>query len=266
MSERVTVFSIVIALLVLAAALRFYDLGAWPYSGDETSTLHEEQVLFHAVSAPRESQAYRLPHVIPLSYLAFHVSLTLFGDNEWGSRVVVALLGCLSVALVFVCLDGPMSRAAAIVAAVLVALMPEHVMHSQETRFYMVAAFFAFASLLAGARILGPRRAFFSTVACCLIFLAVLSHTFLLVLLPLILVAVIAGCYAEKRPVPRSVWVVFAVAAASMTIFFALYLWPLLHGWNQHESWGYSPIHAILASIVMIGWPTTLLVVIGCAR
>src|SRR4029077_17841255 len=105
------------------AALRFYGLGAWPYSGDETATLNEERVLFHAADVPRETQAYRLSHAIPLSYLAFHISHTLFGDDERGTLVVVALLGSLSVALVFLFLDGPMPRVAALVAAVLVALM-----------------------------------------------------------------------------------------------------------------------------------------------
>jgi hypothetical protein len=57
---------------------------------------------------------------------------------------------------------------------------------------------------------------------------------------------------------------VFAAAAAVLAVFFLLYLRPLLRGWNQGESWGYSPLHAILASIVSIGWPTALLSALGC--
>jgi hypothetical protein len=264
MSERARVISTVGALLLLATALRFYDLGVWPYSGDETATLNEERVLFHAADVPRETQAYRLSHAIPMSYLAFHISHTLFGDDERGTRVVVALLGSLSVALVFLLLDGPTPRVAAIVAAVLVALMAQHVLHSQETRFYMVAAFFAFASLLTGARILGRQSTVYAVLTCCLAFFAVLSHSLLVVLLPLIFLAVCAGFYVNRQPVPRPVVLVFAIAATITVMFFTLYLRPLLHGWNQGEAWGYSPVHAIFASIVMIGWPTALLVVVGC--
>jgi hypothetical protein len=83
--------AVIIALL--AAVLRFYDLGAWPYSGDETASLHEEDVLFHGAQVSHDSQAYRLPHLIPTSYLALHISHALFGRDEWGTRVVVALLG-----------------------------------------------------------------------------------------------------------------------------------------------------------------------------
>jgi hypothetical protein len=263
--EKMRFFATGAALLLLAAALRFHDLGVWPYSGDETATLHEEKVLFHSDTEPRDSQTYRLSHAIPASYFAFHISHTLFGGDERGTRVVIALLGSLSVVLVFVLLEGPMPRTVAIVAAVLVALMPQHVLHSQETRFYMVAAFFAFACLLTGARILGRRSTLFASLTCCLAFLAVLSHSFLVVLLPLVFFAVCAGVYAHKQPVPRSVWFIFAIAAAIMVSFFTLYVRPLLHGWNEGEAWGYSAIHAVFASIVMIGWPIALMAVVGLA-
>src|SRR4029077_12826693 len=126
--------AVIIALL--AAVLRFYDLGAWPYSGDETASLHEEEVLFHGAQVSHDSQAYRLPRLIPTSYLALHISHALFGRDEWGTRVVVALLGVLSVVLVFwLLVIVSVSRTVATVAAVLVALLPQHVLHSQETRF-----------------------------------------------------------------------------------------------------------------------------------
>ncbi|HXW75187.1 MAG TPA: glycosyltransferase family 39 protein [Steroidobacteraceae bacterium] len=264
MSDRAQVWSGVLLLLALAAALRFSDLGAWPYSGDETATLEEERALFHTAGAPPASPSYRLSHAIPLSYLAFHVSHTLFGDTERGTRVVVATLGCLSVVLVFLLLDGPLPRATAIVAALLVALMPQHVLHSQETRFYMVAAFFGFVALLTGGRILERHSELFAALTSCLIFLAMLCHTLLVVLLPLVFLAICAGFYARGQLVPRAVLLIFGIAAAAMALFATVYLRPLLQGWNQTESWGYSPSHALLASIVMIGWPTTLLAVVGC--
>src|SRR5579863_1781334 len=116
---RPLVLALVIALL--ATGLRFYDLGVWPFSGDETATLHEEAVLFHGVHVPQDSQAYRLPHLIPASYLALHISHELFGRDEWGTRVVVALLGVFSVVLVYWLLSGALSRTVATVTAVLVA-------------------------------------------------------------------------------------------------------------------------------------------------
>jgi hypothetical protein len=47
MNDRQRVFLAAVLLLLLATALRFYDLGKWPYAGDEFATLNEERVLFH---------------------------------------------------------------------------------------------------------------------------------------------------------------------------------------------------------------------------
>lgn len=262
-TKKIQFVTIALALTLFAAVLRFHSLGAWPYSGDETATLQEENVLFHAQEVSHDSQEYRLPHLIPVSYLVFHISHTLFGLDEWGMRVVIALLGTLSVGLVFVLLDGPMPRATAIATALLVAFMPQHVVHSQEARFYMVAAFFAFACLLVGARILWGRSTLYAILACCLALLAVLTHTLLVILLPLVFVAVCAGAYAERRSIPLAVTLAFAMAAAAVGAFLALYVRPLVQGWNQGETWGYSPVHALFASIVMIGWPIALLAVVG---
>lgn len=261
MSARVATFATAAVLLLLAAGLRFYHLGAWQYAGDELAAVDEERVLFHAAPAPRDSQEYRLPHAVPLGYLAIHVSHTLFGDGERGTRVVSALLGTLSVVLVFLLFDGP--RITAMVTAALVALMPAHVLFSQMTRFYMVACFLSFAALLTGARITGPRGTTFAALACCLAFLAALAHSVLIALLPLIFIAMCAGFCAQRRAVSRAVWLVFALATLVTIAFVALYLWPLLRGWNQGEAWGYSPTHAVLASVVMLGWSTTLLAAVG---
>jgi hypothetical protein len=254
---------IVLALLLLAGALRFYHLGTWQYGGDELASLTEERVMFHGASAPHDSGQYRLPHAVPLGYLTIHMSHTLFGDDERGTRVLMAVIGTLSVALVFLLLDGPMSRSTAVLAALLVALMPTHVLFSQFTRFYIVAAFFSFAALGAGARVVADGAKLWAVITCALALLAVLAHAVLLALLPLIAVGVLAGYRARGTPVPRFVWLAFAVTAVLLALLVMLDLWPLLHGWNQGETWGYSPLHAILASIVSIGWSTALLAVVG---
>jgi Dolichyl-phosphate-mannose-protein mannosyltransferase len=262
--KKITLLIAMLGLTILAGILRFHDLGRWPYSGDETATLEEESVLFHGLSVSHDSQAYRLPHLIPVSYLVIHLSHAVFGLDEWGTRVLIASLGILSIVLIVWLLDGPMSRPAAIATALLVALMPQHVAHSQETRFYMVAAFFSFSCLLFGARTLWSRRSgWYAMLACCLALVAILTHTLLVILLPLVFVAICVGAYAEKRTIARDVWISFAIATLLAIVFFLAYVKPLVHGWNQGETWGYSPFHALVGSIAMIGWPVALLVGVG---
>ena len=257
--------TLALVIAVLAAALRFFDLGMWPYSGDETASLYEERSLFHGVSIPPDSQTYRLPRLIPASYLAFHISHELFGRNEWGTRVVIASLGVLSVMLVYWLLSGPFPPIVATVSAMLVALLPQHVLHSQETRFYMVAAFFAFATLLLGSRALSTRSTLYAVLAVVAAFLAVLAHTLLVLLLPLLMLAVGAATFGKGGAVPRATWIVFAAGMAAMVLVLVFYMRPLLGGWNEQVTWGYSVSHAVLASVVMLGWPLTLLTVVGLA-
>jgi len=263
MDDRQKVFLAAIFLLLLAGALRFYDLGKWPYAGDEFATLIEERVLFHGQPEPHGSPTYRLPHAIPLGYLTIHVSHTLFGDSEGGTRVVGALLGSLTVVLVFILLDGPLSRTTAVVTALLLALMPAHVFFSQETRFYITASMFSYLALSAGARIPGPRGTRYAVLACCLGFLAALSHSLLVLLLPLIVVATYGAFHAEGRSVPRATWLVFGSAAAATALLAVFYLRPLLQGWNGGETWGYSVAHASVAMIGQLGWPIASLAAVG---
>lgn len=115
---------IAFVLLMFAGSLRFYKLGNWPFAGDEIYTLQEEQSLFAGGEAPRDSQIYRLPRAIRLSHLLQHVSIEIFGRDEFGSRVVMAVLGTLSVGLVFLTLDVLNGRATATATAMLVALWP----------------------------------------------------------------------------------------------------------------------------------------------
>ena len=260
-----------ICLAVLAAVLRFHSLGVWAYSGDESATLTEERIMFHAQPVPDGDQAYRLPRLIPVSYLLFHAGHTLFGSDERGFRTMSALLGTLCVMLTFLLLDGPMGRPTALATALLMALMPQHVAHSQEARFYVVAALFGSACLLVGARLLwnpGGRsmhraeiyRAMLAGALACA---ATLSHSLLLIMLPLLCTAVAAGARTGHRTLPRAVWGMFAAAALLLAAFAIFYVRPLVHDWNQGADWGYSTLHSVLGSIVMIGWPVALLAAVG---
>lgn len=263
MPARIQFISITVAVLVIGAALRFYGIGAWPFAGDETATLLEERVLFHEVQAPESSQAYRLPHLVPLSYFLLHIGQALFGSDEFGSRVMTAIVGTAGVVVIFMLLDGPMGRPTAIATALLATLWPEHVFQSQQARFYIVAAFFAFLSMLVGGFALKRRPVLFSGIACGLAFAAMLAHTLMVVLFPMIFMGIVAGSYAERKPVPKGIWLVFLITTVLVAVFFGSYVMPLLHGWNQGQSWGYSVVHSVLASIDMVGWPIALLAAVG---
>jgi len=254
---------IALFLLILAGSLRFYKLGAWPFAGDETSTFAEERSLFHLDDVPPDTQTYRLSRVIPLSYLFHHISDAVFGRDEFGSRVIMAVLGTLGVVVVFLMLDVLKGRATAIATALLVALWPEHVFQSQQTRFYIIAAFFSYLCIFIGALAAQRRSTLLSICLGCSALAAILCHTLMGVLLPVTFAGVMAAAYAERRPWPKNVVLVFLVAVAAVGIFFGIYIRPLLLGWNSGETWGYGIAHSAFASVNMVGWPVALLAAVG---
>src|SRR5688500_17518646 len=100
--------SLVLLLLLgaLAFGLRFARLGDWSFSGDETTTILEEGVLFRGVEADPNSQIYKLPRVNPLGYLVHTVGYRTFGYDEQGTRSASAIFGALHVLILFLLLRG----------------------------------------------------------------------------------------------------------------------------------------------------------------
>ena len=101
----------------------------------------------------------------------------MFGRDEFGSRVVLAALGTLSVGIVFLILDVLKGRATATATALLVALWPDHIFQSQQTRFYVVAAFFACLCIFVGAFAAQRRSTLVSIILGCFVFVVILCHT-----------------------------------------------------------------------------------------
>jgi hypothetical protein len=83
------------------------------------------------------------------------------------------------------------------------------------------------------------------------------------VLLPITFAGVIAGTYAERRVLPKNVIWVFLATAIGVGLFFALYLKPLLTGWNAGTTWGYGVVYSVLASVYMVGWSVASLGAVG---
>jgi uncharacterized membrane protein len=249
--------------MLLAGALRFYRLGDWPFAGDELFTLREEASLFMGSEAPQDSQVYRLPQLIPLSYLILHIGNTAFGRDEFGSRLLLAIFGTVIVPIVFLLLEKLKGRSTAVSASLLLAVWPEHVYQSQQTRFYIIAAFFCFLSVLVGAFAAQRRSAYSACVASCRGVAALLCHTETAVSQGIIFAGVLAGALAERQRVPKGILLVFLGTGVLAIGFFAVYLRPLMQGWNEGSAWGYSVTHSVVASVNMLGWPVALLAALG---
>ena len=252
-----------VCLTLAAGALRFHKLGAWPFGGDELTTIAEAASLFDRQAVSEPSQVTRLPRAIPLSHAIHYADYQLFGTSEFGSRVVPALLGCLSVGLAFWFLDRTLGTTTALATALLVLVWPEHVLQSQWNRFYIIVAFFSFLTLLVGSAYVQTRRPVFLFSAFGLSLLTVLTHTLTATVLGVLCAAIVAAAIRDRRPLPTTFFVVALVSGLSVLCFYWWYLRPILAGWNQDETWGYGTIHSALASINIVGWPAALTACLG---
>ncbi len=254
---------IALTLALLAGGLRFYRLGDWSFSGEELTTILESDTLFGTTRFGPSSQIYRLPRLIPLSHTLLQGGYLLFGRDEFGCRVLPALLGTLCVVLVFLGLDRLLGRPAALATAVLVCLWPEHLFHSQQNRFYIPASLFAWASLLLGAWSVKRQYTALAALAGVTAALAVLAHTLLAALFPGLLATTAAAAWAERQPVPWRRLIAIGVPGVAILLFGAIHLARLGLGWNANADWGYSVAHSVQAAVNRAGYPVVLLAALG---
>ena len=252
-----------VGVVLLAGGLRFFRLGAWSFTNDESATLVEDQSLFGTNDALPSDQTYRLPRLIPLAYGLQHVDYLLFGRDEWGSRVLPALMGTLGVGLAFLLLGRSQGWAAATAVAVLVALSPDHLYHSQSNRHYSVAWLCASAAMLIGAVAVRRRSVLLTCTASAFAVVAVLAHSLLgIVSVGLTAAVAVAGWMRYGKAV-RPLATVTASSVVLAGGLLAFLMMRLGSGWNAGNEWGYGVFHSLAAGVLQIGWPIALLALVG---
>ncbi len=134
---------ILLSLTLIGAILRFFNLGFNSLWLDEASTY-----TFAKMSIPEIWQATTAGEFNPpLFYWIEHIMLT-FGNNEVILRFVPAILGILTIPLVYYIGKEFMDRNVGIIAAALCTFSPFLLFYSQEARAYSMGLFFvAFATV-----------------------------------------------------------------------------------------------------------------------
>jgi hypothetical protein len=263
MSGSRKVALIALGLGLLAGGSRFYKLADWPFYGDELATFQETDHFEHTGADDKPSQLSRLPKLIPITYFIQNLGYECFGRDEFGSRVLPALLGVIHVVLVFVLLTGPLGRPTALATALLIALWPEHIHRSQENRFYMTACVVASLCMLSGAQAIQRRSMFWFILAIQVAGAALFTHT----LLGALWGGLFLGFFAAARVAADGQlrrWAWWTLGSAGLVLAgSAVYIIPLATGWNNGESWGYSPAASLLAAISQLGWPVAILAGVG---
>ncbi|MBI2844452.1 MAG: glycosyltransferase family 39 protein [Armatimonadetes bacterium] len=163
---RARVWMIVLLLTAAAAAFRLYKLGEWSFWVDEMFTLMDSldpQRLYHGMT-------------YPLSYILIGWSMTALGVNEWSARIVPAIFGIITPAMVYLLGRRSFGDAPSAIAAGLLAISPWHLYWSQMARFYTMTLFFSSAAILLVHRGLEVNKKSYMAGAGVLMVMSALSH------------------------------------------------------------------------------------------
>jgi hypothetical protein len=264
---KISILIGLIAVSLIAGGTRFYGLGKWSFDADEISALIEERVFFYgehfADDSQYNNQYERLPRIVPIGYFALHLGYEAFGRDERGSRVVPAIIGTVTAALVFLLMVPACSYAMALGTSLLIAFWPQHVMYSQMNHFYVVPMFFGFLCFLLGALEVKTPRPILPILLSASAVAAVFSHTVAAGAFAVACLGVFVGNIADRRQVRWTGVVSLGVGAAALAAIIAFYVLPLQRGWYQGLETGDSPVGAVMASVSRIGWPVVWLALLG---
>ncbi|MDL2182683.1 glycosyltransferase family 39 protein [Pseudomonas sp. ChxA] len=133
-----------VPILALAVALRFYSLTAAAIWGDEGSSLllseyAADDLWFHAAHDVHP----------PLYFFMLRGWIELFGDSIWSIRSMSAIPGAIAVGVGIWLTRQLSTRRAAVLAGILLALLPTAVRYSQEVRMYSLLGVWLLGATLA---------------------------------------------------------------------------------------------------------------------
>jgi mannosyltransferase len=135
---------IVVALVIVAAAIRFVTISSQSFWTDEALTGYETSLPFGAMI----HVVMRVETTPPLYFVLIWVWAKLFGASEVALRSLSALAGIGLVPIAYLCGRQLFNRRAGALAAAFVTFSPFMIWYSQEARAYMLLAFLAGASFL----------------------------------------------------------------------------------------------------------------------
>lgn len=163
---------VLLGIILLAAALRFYKLGEWSFWFDEVSTVNRANVHYTSLTAlfgrPFPSIIWLAPSLI-FTGQAFN----LLGIGEWSARLAPALFGLAAIPIIFFCARWLIGPGVGLLSAAILSLTPAHLFWSQNARFYTAMMLFVMLALFSFYYALERDRSSFILIGYFLLYLAV---------------------------------------------------------------------------------------------
>jgi Dolichyl-phosphate-mannose-protein mannosyltransferase len=126
-------YSILAGITIIAMALRFYKLGEWSFWGDEVFSISGRPDGFF----------------LSLSVRLIQLTINWLGISEWSARLVPAIIGTVSIPLLYFPVRKQFGIWVGLLFASMLAVSPWHLYWSQNARFYVLLLLLYTFTLLA---------------------------------------------------------------------------------------------------------------------
>jgi 4-amino-4-deoxy-L-arabinose transferase-like glycosyltransferase len=176
MSSLLGEFSLLAGITLIAAVLRFYKLGTWSFWGDEIFSIGFREDGFN-YNFLRQSLAGNL----------IHLATATLGTSEWSARLFPALIGIISIPILYFPTKRLFGTSVAILASGLLAVSPWHLYWSQNARFYSLLLLFYTLALLYFAIGIEEDRPWFLLLSATFLGLAAKERLVALFFIPVVL-------------------------------------------------------------------------------
>lgn len=148
--------SLLVVLVAIGAALRFFRIGSESYWHDEGYSLYTSRTLGYAEIAFLVPWQDSHP---PLYYLLLRLWTQVVGYSEVATRALSAVLGVLAIVVLFLVARELYDETTGLIAAAFLALSEFQIYYAQETRMYMLLLALCLLSYLFFVRVLdSPSR------------------------------------------------------------------------------------------------------------
>lgn len=255
-SSAAVQYAALAAVTLLALGLRLFRLGEWSFWIDEVLTVN--YVL----------DGYR-PLSEPTSFGLIALAFELYGVSDWSARLVPALIGVVTLPLIYFPTRRLFGPAAALLAVFLLALSPWHLYWSQNARFYTALLLFYTLGVFAFYRWLETDRLPYLGAAGLLFGLAVLERFTAVFFAPaaaLYLLALLRlPAFGRPPGLNRRNLLLLAVPA----LLFAAYMLFFTSIFRDLSFWifgrSHNPLRVLLSVIYDLGLPLFVLALLGGA-
>lgn len=168
-------YGLLTIVTLFAAVLRFYKLGEWSLWGDEMITV---------LGASSVSDLALSKYSSSLVLTSF--ALEWFGISEWTARLVPALIGIITIPVIYFPVRKIFGPSVALLTAIFLAISPWHLYWSQNARFYTAILLFYTLALFAFYFGIEEDRPWYLVLSLFLFGLAIQERMFALFLVPTI--------------------------------------------------------------------------------